>query len=270
MISLFQYNAFNEFLKNWVADQPNNGRGLYREIAEHLRISPVLMSQFMSGSRLISEDHAFAICDFLKFTGSEKEFLILLVQKERSGTANYKKYIEQKIEDIRRQSSQPKNRIVEDASLSLEAQSIFYSHWKYSFIRLATSIEKINSVESIANFLNLPRSEVSDAIEFLKKYSLIIETKNGFAMGPQRTHLPKESPYYFSRQQQLRFLAGRGLEKNLSDDLFYSAPISISKEDALWVREALLDVVSKLSKKIDKSVATDLYCLNLDWFQFPK
>jgi hypothetical protein len=94
-----------------------------------------------------------------------------------------------------------------------------------------------------------------------------VQAREGLRMGVQNTHLPKESPYYISRQFQLRHLGQNALEKKSDIDLFYSSPLSISQADAEWFREALLDMISKLAKRVQKTEPTDLYCINMDWFK---
>ncbi len=64
-----------------------------------------------------------------------------------------------------------------------------------------------------------------------------------------------------------RLRAISSLSKGVPDDLHYSSVITISKKDALRIREELIDKIKDLKTVIKDSVEEKLYSLNLDFFE---
>jgi hypothetical protein len=47
----------------------------------------------------------------------------------------------------------------------------------------------------------------------------------------------------------------------------FTAPISLSKKDFVKVRSALLDMISEISKIVEKSPCEELAYLGIDWMK---
>ena len=55
----------------------------------------------MSGSREFSPEQALSLSEYLAHTELETEYLSYLVQRERAGTAELKRYLDKKIEVLK-------------------------------------------------------------------------------------------------------------------------------------------------------------------------
>jgi hypothetical protein len=52
----------------------------------------------------------------------------------------------------------------------------------------------------------------------------------------------------------------------LSDEeLVFTAPMSIASADAPAIREAICELIEKVSTRIERSPSEKLACLNMDW-----
>ena len=186
-MTLFDYSSYKNFVNDWISRQPKKGHGQLRQLSLKLKINSVVMSQVFRGSRDLTLEQGLGVCQFLGLSELERDYFLLLVQKNKAGTHELKLVLESQLEKLRESAKALKNRITHQ-KFSDESKATFYSQWYYSAIRLAASLENLNSADSIAQHLNLERALVAKVLEFLLKNKLVVETKKGLDRGPQVTH----------------------------------------------------------------------------------
>lgn len=259
-----KFDNYLDFLRKWIQDQPQKGRGISKKMATVTGVSTVLMSQIINGSRQITEDHAFKLAYFCKLSPAETELFLTMVRKERAGSADLKQYLSEKVTALKSELLKNDVKVQSERELSETVQIEFYSHWKYSLFRLALTLPEQPELERLSNFFQLPLSEAEKTVSFLLKHDLLKLKDGKYSLGTSIIHLPKTSPLFFSRQIQMRNLALTFLAKQQSTDLFFSAPLTASTEDVKWLKEELLAVIEKLSKRVRSTKAEQLCYVNLD------
>lgn len=268
-MTVFDFKDYREFLKTWMAAQPKQGWGQAAQLSRRLKISSVLLSQILNGHRELSPEHAHALCDFLGLSTLQTRYFMTLVEVSRAGTSSLKKYHESQLNDLRQSAQELRSKIPTDLQLSEHDKAIFYSDWRYSALRLATSIETHQSVPALAERFDLPVSKVRALIDFLVQVGLVVENSGQLQMGPSSTHLPASSPHAKTRHLTWRVKAMEEIQNSdSSDNLHYCAPTSISSEDAVIVKAELGDWISKFVGRVKKSKPQELKCLVIDWFSY--
>ena len=266
-MTVFDFKDYRLFVRVWLKGQAKGGHGQFRKIAKHLGVSTVLVSQIFGGSRDLTPDQAHSLSRFLSFNDLEIKYFVTLVSIDRAANFDFKKFLEKQRDDLLAQSQELKNRVPQDARLSAEAKATFYSHWSYSGVRLLSSVDGFQSIERIAERLGLARSRVAKIAEFLVSQGLCVQGGGGIRMGPRRTHLESESPLVVSRQIGWRVKGFEHMGSNSIEELYYTAPMSISKSDVKKVRAEILKLVDTVTKTAQESQAEELACLNIDWFR---
>ena len=95
------------------------------------------------------------------------------------------------IQEFREQTREIKNRVQQDQILTEEAKSILYSNWYYLAIWSLAAIPDFQNFDSLVERLKINKKKAREALEFLKKYVLVIEDENGnLKNGPTLVHLP--------------------------------------------------------------------------------
>src|SRR5690606_26718726 len=98
---------------------------------------------------------------YLAHTEIETDYFALMVQYERAGTTELKKYIEKKIEALRLEALKLSKRISHEKKLSDNQRSIFYSSWLYSAVHLFTSTRKQGvTLDEIATRFAIPKNKL--------------------------------------------------------------------------------------------------------------
>ncbi len=267
---IFSYSSYKEIINDLVAGSPNGGRGAYRRMAQHLRISSVTISQIFRGDRDLSVEQGLLLTDFWGFSECESKYFLLMIQSEKSSHAKYKEFCRREMSLLKEEMAEIKSRVPKSKDISEKDKSIFYSHWKYSAVRLCTDIDGKHLPISIAQMLGLSVQETKRILEFLVENSLVLKTNSGYRIGPQTTHLSSESPWLRQHHRNWRTKALEGLEALDRSELSYTAPMAVSEGSLLEIRELLLESIERIVPIIRGSQSEKLACLNIDLFKFPK
>ena len=73
-MNIFDFTDYKELLQAWLQKQPKKGRGIAQRLSEKLRISTVLISQILTGSRTLQLDYAYGIAEFMTLTPNETDY----------------------------------------------------------------------------------------------------------------------------------------------------------------------------------------------------
>lgn len=266
-MSIFNFKETSAFLKNYIANLPKKGRGEASRIANHLRVSTTLVSQILSGSKTLTPEQTQDLISYLGLANLESDYLTFMVQKERAGSSDLKKYWDQKLNHLREQSLKLSNRVKADKELSDDERSTFYSSPVYSAVRLFTSTgSKGKTLNEICERFELIRAHATQILKFLVETNLCTEKDNHYFMGVQKTHLGKNSPHVLKHHSNWRTRATIYSETLTDEELMYTAPVSLSKKDFEHLREEMVEFIKKFLKTVHDSPAEEVACFNLDFF----
>ena len=270
--SIFQNSDYKVFVRAWIEAQPKKGRGQLLKIGQLLNVSSVSVSHIFSGPRHLTSDQALEVAEFMGLAEKETEMFLLLVERDRASTVKLKNRIQRDIEVKRRLAQDLKSRLPQDAHLDEAARAIFYSQWYYSGVRILTSIDEFQSVNSIAERLSLPNNQVREVLDFLVRFGLCVESDGLFKIGPRKTHLGNDSNLVTRhhsnwRQKALENMRGKNSEP---EELFYTGPMTLSQEGLAMVRKVLVETIDQVLKIVAPSPSEEFACLNIDWFKVRK
>lgn len=270
MNSVFQSDDYKEWAR--AALRERGGRGPYRQLAEFLRVPPSHVSQVFAGPRNLTPEQACALARYLGLGPPETRYLVLLVQRERAGSPELRECLHADVERAREEASRRPG--AGDAPrLSDRDWAIFYSHWYYSAVRLATSLPSDgpgasagHSPRAIAHRLSLPEELVRRVLSFLVQAGLCIGAGEAFRIGPLSTRLEADSPLLSRHHMNWRVKALERMPKREPADLFYSCAMSIHPDDVPRVREILVKAIGSVDRTLKETDPEVLACLNIDWF----
>ncbi len=266
-MNIFEFKNYKEFVDSWVKSKPKVGHGQYKKIADALGMSTVMISQVFSSDRHLSVEHAYELAEYLGLNDLEKEYFLALVQYERAGSFKLQNHFKNLIKQIILKSKDLKKLLPQDMELTEAEKATFHSNWYYSAIRLLTSIEGYKSIDQIAERLQLNKSIVSNVIQFLIQHGLCEEKNGEYRLGPNRTHLEADSPYIKTRQMSWRVKGFERMDNKSSEQLFLTAPMSISNDQYEKLRAKISEVMAELSKSVVKEKPEKLICFNVDLFE---
>lgn len=264
MINLFDYNTCFGYLKAHF----DRHRGLKSKACQHMGIQTSYLSRVLSGEAQLSLEQGFLLNEFFKHDSNESDFFMLLLQKDRSGTPALKEFFITKIDKIRSERAQLKNRIDSKVHISPLDQSKYYSHWLYIVLHMLCSIPKFQNKELLIKFLGLPLNTINSAIEFLTNVGLLVQSSDGFLqVGPSQIHLPYDSPFILQHHRNWREHSIRQFDSQKKESLHYSGVFTLSEQDANLIRERLLEVIQENLKTVRPSKEEVAYVSLIDFYK---
>ncbi len=262
----FDYKNYKQWVNEWINSQPRGGHGQLRQMALFVGVNSVVMSQIFRGNRDLSLEQALQLAKYMGMTELERDYFLLLVQKDRAGNHELETVLEKQLTKIRSKAQTLQNRI-KHQNFADEDKATFYSRWYYSAIRLGISIPRFASVGEITHRLGLERSLVANVVAFLLKHKLIVEKESRLDIGPSVTHVGHDSPLITRHHTNWRLKSLQAMDKNDSSNLFYSGPMALSEDAASEIRNLIVSLLEKTTSKASASQSEVLRCLNIDWFE---
>ncbi len=264
MKSIFLCSSSREFLRFYLDSLPRKGWGEIQKWADHLNVQSAYVSQVMSGHKQFNLEHAIRLAKYIGLQGADLDFFILLVEIERAGSLETREYFEKKIQIAKKESKTVFNRVAKDKVLSTEEQSIFYSSWIYSAIRLFCSMGSGKTLHQIAEHFEISKEACAGIVNFLLQSGLLIHKNDKYLLGAQKTHLEKSSPYVKRHWLNWHLQTLKRFDDLDDDEIVYSAPFSISKKDFEQLNEEIIIFVKSFLEKVQTTDPQEVAFLNID------
>ncbi len=269
MPSIFEYGNYFQYLNDWILSQPRGGHGVRGKIARHLRVSPTMMSFFLSGAKVPSLEQASDLGDFLGLQEAETAYFFLLVEiAQTAGHSRLQAKLEKRLAFLRKESRKIAERVQKDLVLSDTQRATYYSSWVYTAIRNLSATPQAKDPQSLALRLQLPPATVNQVIQFLIDAKLCEQRDGTLVPGPAYTHIESDSPLVAKHHQNWRIKGFTAMDRKAESDFFYTCPMSLSATDAEILRQRLLSFVQDFLRVVRPSPSETVRCLNMDWFEY--
>ena len=266
-MSVFEEWDYKKYLRERIVTLQKGGRGQIQRLAKEIRVHPSFISQVLRGSLHLTGEQALGTAQFLGLNERETDCFLLLVQYARASTPALRRHLKRKIEQARESASAAEETRRREFSISLSDQSLFYSDWYFSAIRLLVSIPKMNTVDALAARLNIPKSLVARVLEFLVSCGLCAQKGDVYSIGPKVTHLDKSSPLVTRHHANWRMKAIQNLPVLREKDLALTSVMTVSESDFEAIVAMLREAIGKIHDKADVSPSEKLICLTMDCFE---
>lgn len=268
MISIYEYKDYKKFVLALVKSKGSEARGFYTKLSELLGTSNAAISQIFNGDREMNLEQAVEFGEWIGLGAEEIDFLILLVEKNRAGSVKLRNKFESLIEKELKKQRNLSNRVAKDVKLNESQRAVYYSSWIYTGLRNLVATEPSITIEEISKRLNITILKTREVLQFLVENQLIVIEKSKMKIGPLKTHLENNSPWITKHHHNWRIKSIERIPSETEADLFYSAPMSLSKDLAIKIRERLPEFIKQIVNEVGESPSEVVRCLNIDWFEY--
>lgn len=258
---------YRSVLRKWVTERPNRGRGELKAMAEKLGVPSPVFSQMLSGSRELTEDHAYLLCEHMGFSDLQQEYFLCLVQIARAAHPQYIEHLKKKRQQIRDHALAISAAEEEKQTLNEKDQAEFYSSWIYAAIHLFCDMNpKGTNFEEIQKEFNLPKDRLTQILDFLIRVRLLEIKSGNYKTGPI-VILVDDSPFIYRHHSNWRLRAMERSANLRPNELMLTAPLAISEKDFWKLREKMLGFIGEVQTTIEDTQAEKLVCFNMDLFE---
>lgn len=262
---------FNDYRKFIIAKTKENEsiRGYQVKLAAAANCSKSYLSQVMNSSAQLTPDHAANLADFWNFNDEETLYFIDLVNLDRSSSSVFKKILNKKISDTRKNYKVLKNKFSQGQTLNSQDLDKYYSSWLYSALHILLTIPEFDSENAIANRLQVPLSAVQEILLKLEQFKLIKKMSKGWKVVNFDLHVQENSDKYtWAKMHNInwRFKNIIKLQEERDGGLHYTGVHTMSKSDAVKIKNLFAKLVQESRQIISPSPEEELYCMLFDFF----
>lgn len=265
-IDIFKYSRYREYLKACLPAK-GKGRGGRSRLAEILGCQPGYVSLVLSGKSDFSPEHGLQVADFLRLNGEEREFLLLLIHKDRAGSVNLKTHYETQMKAIQKDKMEIKSRIATTHSLNNEEQLKYYESWIFTALHMCTLVPQLRNISAMSAYLNIPADRVKAALAILMKVGLVRQERGSFISTQKRIHLGENGLALKKHHTNWRLQAIHSIDRSSEEGLHYSSVMSISKEASLQIKQILLKSIQDAEPIIKGAADEGVFALSIDLFE---
>ncbi len=267
-VTVFDFSDYRAFLKQLLKTHPKKGHGVRSVWAKAMNCQVAFVSHVLNGLYDFSIEQAEALSRFVGFNEDETEFFLLLVQQERAGTHQLKKFYSQLIHKKLTKRENVRDRMKIKDNLSLEDQAIYYSNWIYQAVYILLTIPEFqNSPDQIAEYFHTPLTKIREVLEFLETRKLIVFEDGRWTVQNMFLFIDKRSPLFSHHQASWRQKAIESIYQNLQEEIHFSSVFTISETDVVRVRELFLKVIESSTNIIKPSKEEKLFSICIDFFE---
>lgn len=263
-MSIFEYNEHFSYLRDRF--KKTKSRGIKGQFAEKTQMQPAYLSQVLAKKYSLSLEQADLANSFFEHTIEESEFFLLLVGRDRSGTASLKKHFSKQIDQFRKKRLEVIERLGRKCQVSDGAQEIYYSSWLYSAVHVALTVSDLRRLIPLKNHLGINREKLLQVLQFLESQNLIYKKNDEYFSNQNWVRLESGSPQITKLHTNWRMKAIQSLDNERESDLHFSGVYSLDPKTATLIRESLLENISKQLNRIEGAPEKELYVMNFDFF----
>lgn len=265
--TVFEFSDYKRFLLDWLEGQPGAGRGKRTELAAVARCKLAYVSQVLNHRADFSLEQAEAIGRHLGLSPDELEHFLLLLQKDRAGTAPLREMFESQIKRTVEKRKILKDRIGVSEGMSELDRARYYSAWYYTAAHILLTIPQYQARSAVDARLGLGAKKTAQILDFLVKAGLASQEGDHFRATKAKIHLGGDSPEILKHHTNWRNRAVLAAEKEIPEALHYSSVVSIAKRDVVKIREVILQMIEKFRAEVDPSKEEELFAFCVDWFR---
>lgn len=256
--------------KTYLNYRCNAERGTKAALAQALQCQSAYISQVLNNNSHLSIEQADFANTFFMHSEKESQYFLLLVQEQRAGTVQLRRFLKKQIDDfLSVQLSYLSRHEIKD-SLSPEAQAVYYSSWEYNAIHMAVTIPRLQTKDALMKAFMMPDKRFNKCMEFLLEQHLVKRSGNHYVPGTVENYLDKSSPFVRQLHLNTRAQALLSLDRERVEDAHYSAVLTMSLKDMVKVKKIINEALAEIVEVVKDSKEEQICGLSIDFFDFEK
>lgn len=263
MKNIYEFKSYHAYLIDILKNHKTK-RGLQTRLALALEIHASYLTRVMNEEAHLTLDQAFLLAQFQNLNASERDYLILLVSKDRASKKDYRAYLENQLDDFRRRAENLTERL-SAAEIHPFTENVYYSCWLHSAVHLLLTIPQLQTAGAIASKLRLDVAAVEESLHVLKKLELVHHAGGRWKPTKNNVHLDKNSWMASLQHRNWRTKVLEQLQLQPNQGVHYTGVHTMSHEDLSWFKKRLQDLFLELAQKVrpSKEETAAVTCIDL-------
>jgi len=273
-MNIYSYTSSAKIIKNWVGEKKKTDKTLnFTSLAEGIGVQKAFISQVLTDKANLNLDQAFQIAQHLNFNEEEKEYFLLIVEKERSGLASRKEELTKKIKELQKNFGGSKKSVQAhflDTEKSEDFMREYFLDPYHSIVHVHLTVpEHVRNPFGLAEKLGLSRERLERIFKVLHGLEVIEfeAKKKSVKVLKERLHTVDQNQLNANQQVLFRALSLERLitvqkDKRMAFNVTYSADAKTFAE----VQKEFHIFIQKVGELVGSAPASEVYQLNFDLF----
>jgi len=239
------------------------------QLAVSAHIQPSYLTNVIKGRAHFSSDQIYALGDELGIRPEETEFLILLMEWERTSHSRRKERLAERIENLRQQNLRAEKYITAPQTvLKNEDLERYYLDPNVELLHLFLGTESCpQGIDQIAQVWGFSKEYVHEILNLLESLKLIVRKGKWWTTRIAHQHLPRESPLCKPQQMLKRLAALHALQKMPSHRAYtFSASVTMTEQTRLEIQSRFLEFLKQCEDLVKGSAPQELFQIQFDLF----
>lgn len=273
---LFSHLDYRAALKSEVDFRKKvNKKFTYEKLASAIGIQKPYLSKVFSEQAHFNSDQLHLACHYLRLNDEEENYLLLLLEFQRSGIASRRTLLSQKIKSIQTAKLDSQKYLNADFTETTSSADYteFYlnpiAHLLLSFLH----IPKIaKNPKSAANLMQVSLTQIEELLKLLKQLQLIDwdEKQKTFVILKKQLHLPKNSTLNDTYQAVMRIKSTELATRLPYDQKYQLAVTFVADENTKrQIHQDFLEFLKRTQEAVIQAPPEKAYQLNFDLLTWP-
>lgn len=245
------------------------GKYTLRKLADSSGLQASFLTNVLKGRFDFNADQLFAVAVELDLTNVEREYLLLLLEYERSVHKPRREELKNKIDELRKENQKSEKhlsvKVVDAASID---QSQYYLDPFAQLTLIYLNLKDYSrQPEKLGSVLGISQSHLGEILKLLVKIGYVqIENKN-YRVIARNTHLPKQNPLSGPHLTMMRLKTIDQLQR-LSPEQTYSHSVTFTgnEETKAQLSDAYLNFLKKAEAIVKPAPSEKAFQMNFDLF----
>lgn len=215
-------------------------------------------------------DHVYGISEYLQLNEAEENYFFLLLEKDKCSTLKLRKKLEVRLRDMAREAHRIKNQVGDSLIVKEDQASaigIYYSNWIFMAIHSLTSVDRYQTVDRIAERMNMAKPLVQMYLNQLEKLELIKKDGQRYKWNTFNLILDDDSVWIGTHHSNWRVNALTNIQKKDPSAYRYSVVQSMSESDFELLKKKIAQFIKEFNKVSDPSEPEESYNFNIDFYK---
>lgn len=269
-MSLYKHLSYRKAIEEIVEIRRKlPGRYTLRKLAENCRLQPSFVTNVLKGRFDFNADQLFAICSELGLPDPEREYLLLLLEHERSVHKPRRDQLKSKIDEIRKESQKSEKHLAVKVVDPQQADQTQY--YLDPFAQLALIFLNLSPYnkqpDKLGAALGISQTHLGEILTNLSKIGAI-QIENGlYRVVSRNTHLPKSNPLSGPHLTLMRLKSVDQLQR-LSREQSYNHSVTFTgtAETMTLLSDAYLGFLKKAEAIVKPAPSQAVFQMNFDLF----
>lgn len=274
-MNIYESNNYRKILSELVSAKKFLDKAIsFQNMAAHMRIQKPYLSKVINGSADLNSDQLYMACVYLELNEEDTNYLLLLLEYERSTFKRRRDLLHQQIEKIQFAKRDSKNVLKKNTQQLSGAEFDQTSHIEYYLdpifvvVHVLLTLPKyLKNPNRIAEELHLSNDEFQEILKKLVSMNIIEIKDSKIVVLMKSIHLPRESKVVVPHQNLMRQLSQQRLTRlNIDQKKSIFVTFAADEKARKEIEVEFNHFIAKVQNIVLNSEKSGCYQLNFDLF----